>query len=259
MSPRPYESIIFDLDGTLRVSQPRFMDALYDTVLRLGFTVTRRDWRRAEPWVHYYWARSPELQADLEAEGEEQLWLNFIRRLLQASGCETSPADTQRVVDAFAEDYHPQSVLMPGAREMLEALRPTRIPLGILSNRREPFDEELQHLGIAEYFDFTLAAGEVGLWKPNPGIFHAALERAGGIAPERAVYIGDNYYADVQGARAAGMDVILVNDRGIFDIPGVPAVAHLEEIPVLLGVGRDGDIGASSGGRVVKKRGGGGE
>ena len=236
MKTLPYEAIIFDLDGTLRVSSPRFMDALFDTLKEMGYPIRREAWKHAEPWVHYYWARSPELQLDLETHGDGQLWLRFIHRLLQEGGLDASLEDAQAVIDAFSEAYHPTSVLMPGAKDTLNALREKDVTLGILSNRREPFQEELQHLGIADYFDFTLAAGEVGVWKPDPNVFFAALERAGNVSPERAVYVGDNYYADVKGAKAAGMDVILMNDRGIFEVDEVPTITELRQLLSLLNI-----------------------
>ncbi len=229
-----YQAIIFDLDGTLRVSRPRFMDALYDCARSLGLPVDRDAWHRAERWVHYYWARSPELQYDLDEHGDEALWLRFIHRLLHKAGHKATLEEAQQLVNTFAETYHPESVLTPGVHETLQVLRPRGVTLGILSNRRDPFVEELENLGIHGYFDFVLAAGEVGIWKPDPGIFHAALERAGNVPPERALYVGDNYYADVQGARAAGMDVVLVNDRGIFEDADCPTVKDLRELLTLI-------------------------
>lgn len=225
-----YDAIIFDLDGTLRISRPRFMDALLAVVRELGMPVDPSVWPEVERWVHYYWARSPELQYDLDTHGEERAWLHFMRRLLEKAGYPASEDDAARLQEAFREQYAPESVLPPGALETLQVLR-ARVPvLGVLSNRREPFQEELDNLGIADFFDFTLAAGEVGVWKPEPGVFHAALQRAGDIPPDRAVYVGDNYYADVKGARAAGMDVILVDLRGIFADADCPRVTRLSDI-----------------------------
>ncbi len=225
-----YKAIIFDLDGTLRVSRPRFMDALLDIIRGQGFTVNEARWKEVERWVHYYWARSPELQYDMEQHGDGYPWPLFMQRLLTKAGCKASPEDVRRLVEVFGEVYQPESVLMPGARETLEQLRARDWVIGILSNRRDPYHEELDALGIAEFFDFVLAAGEVGIWKPEPGVFHVALERAGNIPPQASVYIGDNYYADVMGARAAGMDVILVDSRGIFEDADCPRVRALPEI-----------------------------
>lgn len=230
LSNSRYKAIIFDLDGTLRVSRPRFMDALLRVARAQGFPVQAERWKETERWVHYYWARSPELQYDLEEHGDEQLWLHFMRRLLERAGVQATVEDVQRLLDAFGEVYKPESILTPGARETLERLREGDWIIGLLSNRREPYHDELERLGIAHFFDFAMAAGEVGIWKPEPGVFLAALERAGNVPPEAGLYIGDNYYADVKGARAAGMHVILVDSRGIFEDADCPRVHELPEI-----------------------------
>ena len=65
------------------------------------------------------------------------------------------------------------------------------------------------------YFEFALAAGDVGVWKPDPEIFRFALHRLG-TQPNETLYVGDNYYADVVGARRAGLRPILVDTDGTF-------------------------------------------
>ena len=127
-------------------------------------------------------------------------------------------ADNMEVVqfgDRMKIRFQPVSVLKPGTMEVLTTLQAHHIPLAVLSNREKPFVEELEELGISTFFDFALAAGEIGVWKPQSGIFQAALDRAG-VTQEQAVYIGDNYYADIIGARNAGLDAILVDWRRVF-------------------------------------------
>jgi putative hydrolase of the HAD superfamily len=67
----------------------------------------------------------------------------------------------------------------------------------------------------ALYFDWLVAAGEVGVSKPDPAIFHLALERAGAPA-DQAVYVGDNYWADVVGAQRAGLRPVLLDPHRLF-------------------------------------------
>ena len=230
-----YQTIIFDLDGTLRESNPHFMDALYQTLLDMGLEVDPFTWRLTERWVHAYWAQSPELIEDARIYGRDQVWNRFLTRLMSEVG---HPHADEAEVVAFGEHmrevYQPVSELTPGALEVLTALREHDLTLGVLSNRSTPFDDELETLGIADFFDFTLAAGEVGIWKPRPEIFHAALERAG-ARPEEAVYIGDNYYADILGAAKADLDAILVDRRRVFTDVTAPRVECLTEIlPLIL-------------------------
>jgi len=54
----------------------------------------------------------------------------------------------------------------------------------------------------------------VGIEKPDPQIFALALARMG-IAPDDALYVGDLYEVDVVGARAAGLDVVLLDPHDV--------------------------------------------
>jgi putative hydrolase of the HAD superfamily len=78
-------------------------------------------------------------------------------------------------------------------------------------------------------FEFVIDSHEVGVSKPDPGIFLAALERMG-LEPGDAWYIGDSVFHDVNGARAAGLArAILVDpyELGPRDVIRVGSVTEL--------------------------------
>lgn len=227
--------VIFDLDGTLRESRPHFMDALYGCLQDMFIEVDSFKWRMAERWVHSYWAQSPELLSDVQKYGYEQVWNRFLFRLMTLVG--HPPTNDVAIVefgDRMKTRFQPVSTLTPGALDVLTTLQAHHISLAILSNRGKPFADELNELGISRFFDFALSAGEVGIWKPQPGIFQAALNRAG-VTQEQAVYVGDNYYADIIGARNVGMDAILVDWRRVFtDVLGPRVETIVDILPYLL-------------------------
>jgi putative hydrolase of the HAD superfamily len=105
-------------------------------------------------------------------------------------------------------EQHLWSTVVPGTREALARLRAARIRLGVVSNSDGRVEAALQAAGLREFFDVVVDSAIVGVEKPDPAIFHAALE-ALGIAARDALYVGDLYEVDVQGARAAGMDAVL--------------------------------------------------
>jgi HAD superfamily hydrolase (TIGR01549 family) len=113
------------------------------------------------------------------------------------------------------EDYSPLDTLDTEADELLGNLQRDGFRLGVISNRSKPFEEQLESLGIRSYFEISLAAGTVDTWKPDPKIFHHAL-REMNIKPEQAVYVGDNYFADVVGAQNAGIEPVLIDPDGLF-------------------------------------------
>ena len=86
---------------------------------------------------------------------------------------------------------------------------------------------------LAGYFDFTLAAGEINAWKPEPEIFRHALNRCA-LKPEQAVYVGDNYYADIIGAQGAGLLPVLIDPDDLFPEATCAVIRTIGELPALL-------------------------
>ena len=76
-------------------------------------------------------------------------------------------------------------------------------------------------------------SGKVGVEKPNPRIFHMALERAG-VASSEAVHVGDVYEVDVLGARAAQIEPILLVLNGSPAPADVRVIRNFEELPAQL-------------------------
>jgi putative hydrolase of the HAD superfamily len=91
----------------------------------------------------------------------------------------------------------------------LERLRSAGLRLGVVSNSDGRVEEALEAAGLREFFDVVVDSALVGVEKPDPRIFHAALD-ALGVAPEEALYVGDLYEVDVVGARAAGIEAVLL-------------------------------------------------
>jgi putative hydrolase of the HAD superfamily len=88
-------------------------------------------------------------------------------------------------------------------------------------------------MGLFEFFDFTLVAGEVNAWKPDPRIFQEALQRTGS-RPDKTLYVGDNYFADVVGSRRAGLRPVLLDPERIFIEADCPVIGSIGDLPGLL-------------------------
>ncbi len=99
--------------------------------------------------------------------------------------------------------------LAPGTREALDRLRAGGLRLGVVSNSDGRVEEALIAAGLRDCFDVVLDSALLGVEKPDPAIFLAALG-ALGVAPSDALYVGDLYDVDVVGARAAGMEAVLL-------------------------------------------------
>ena len=101
--------------------------------------------------------------------------------------------------------------MLPDAERVVKYLA-SKYPLTIISNGfKEVQYYKFEHSGLAPYFTHTLISEEVGINKPQPGIFQIALER-NAITADEAVMIGDSYSSDIAGAKAAGIDQIWIHE-----------------------------------------------
>jgi putative hydrolase of the HAD superfamily len=92
-----------------------------------------------------------------------------------------------------------------GALAMLDTLS-RQFPLIALTNG----NAHIERAGIDRYFKGAFSAADVGSSKPNPEMFHAALNELD-LAPEEAIHVGDNLVDDIRGANSVGMHSIWVN------------------------------------------------
>jgi HAD superfamily hydrolase (TIGR01662 family) len=233
------KAIFFDLDGTLRHSVPSGGEVFTDYVIGLGLPVDEEARLRALRWEHLYWANSTDLRDDLLAHSAdtENFWIEYSRRRLLALAA--SPAWAREfapnVSRHMGEFYRPESIVPEDVRRTLPQLKEAGYILAVISNRDNPFQELLHEHGIGEFFDFSMAAGEVKVWKPDPGLFEHALRRVQ-LSPAEAIYVGDNYYADVVGSRRAGLRPVLYDPLGIFPDPDCPTIKSFDELNSIIKV-----------------------
>lgn len=233
ISSNGIKAIFFDLDGTLRHNVPSGGDVFTDYVITLGLDMDEQARLRAMRWEHLYWASSMDLRDDLLAHSEdtEKFWIQYSQRRLIALGAspEWAVEFAPQVSKHMGEFYKPENVVPEDVRRTLPQLRQVGYLLGVISNRDHPFQDLLNEIGIGEFFEFSLAAGEVNTFKPEPGVFLHALERMSLSAGE-VVYVGDNYYADVVGARRAGLQPVLYDPRGVFPDPDCATIKSFDEL-----------------------------
>jgi len=111
----------------------------------------------------------------------------------------------------------------PEVREVLDELKP-RYRLGAVSDAQSAWAvPELRTVGLADYFYPIVVSGDLGYRKPDPRIFALALRRMH-VAPEEAIFVGNDMYRDVYGARQAGMrTVFFATNQGQQRMDGVEA------------------------------------
>ena len=115
----------------------------------------------------------------------------------------------------------------PEVPAALGRLRAGGARLAVVSNWDVSLHDVLERTGLRALVDAVVISAELGAAKPDPAIFRAALERLGATAAE-AMHVGDSVETDVAGARAAGLEAVLVARNGAQSPDGVRVVSSLD-------------------------------
>ena len=222
--------ITFDLDDTLWDVRPVLHSA----------ELTLREWlARHTPDLNDFSveALGAIRRTLLDAQPELRHRISELRRRILCHALEEAgyPRDeacelAEQAFQVFLEARHAVQ-LFPEVHPTLELLA-NHYRLGVLTNG----NADVRRLGLADYFDFTLCAEELGVGKPDPRPFCEALKRAG-VAAEHAVHIGDHPSDDIGGAQRAGMRAIWFNPTGgPWQDDGHPdaIIGNLAELPAVL-------------------------
>jgi putative hydrolase of the HAD superfamily len=98
--------------------------------------------------------------------------------------------------------------LFPRVLEVLNQLREHYL-LAVVSDAQSAYAlPELRAVGLHEYFDPVIISGDYGYRKPDARLFQKALDRLQ-VLPSQAIFIGNDCYRDILGARQLGIKTIL--------------------------------------------------
>ncbi len=133
-----------------------------------------------------------------------------------------------------------QAHAFASAQSTLDYVKSQGYKVGLLSNTMftgAAHQDDLRRFGLFDYFDTMLFSADAGKWKPTAAPFlHVA--QALGVAPETAVYVGDDPGSDVVGGQRAGMRTIHVQSSQRFAQPeGIEPdaqVMNLAEVTAVL-------------------------
>jgi HAD superfamily hydrolase (TIGR01549 family) len=165
---------------------------------------------------------------------------NMVRALYGRAAPEAEIAEIIRVrLETFVEATEATVEVMG----LLERLHDRR-RLGVLSNYPDgdAIRRSLGKTGLARHLDAVVVSGDIGFAKPHPLPFTTILRELD-LPPEHVLFVGDNWLADIQGAKRAGMPVVHtlqwkpyeVFDRSPADFEPDAVIRRLEEIEALLG------------------------
>ena len=108
--------------------------------------------------------------------------------------------------------------------------------MGIVSNipSEARSRQELERIGLIQFFPVLVASGAVGVSKPQKEIFQLAAKRVNEV-PNEILFVGDDLERDYYGAMHAGMRAVLIDRRGAMKAnTNVCRLSSLEELPPIL-------------------------
>lgn len=142
---------------------------------------------------------------------------------------------SQTFENNFLDEILNYNDLVEGAFDLLEYLAEKKYTLHILSNGfKEVTYRKCELSGIKNYFETITSADEINIRKPHPEVYDYALKKAG-AAKEESMMIGDDWIADIEGAKSFGLQVIffdVFNDN--YEADEVAVIKKLAEIKNLL-------------------------
>jgi len=196
------KSVCFDLDGTLYDFQEVMRHSLRITLAELTRRIPQCGERLSvDEMIQIRDRTAQELKGRIT--NLEEVRLVSFKRTLDYCGIDDELAE--ELNQLYLKHRFEDVVLFDDVLPTLERLK-GRYVLGALSNG----NSYPQKLGLESYFQFIILAQEVGMGKPDPGIFHLAVEKAGCL-PNELLYVGDSQEEDILGAKRAGIRVAWFN------------------------------------------------
>ncbi len=195
--------VFFDLWGTLLIhgdisaAWSDWLSEFYVCLKKHGLSIPKETF--AESCDHFFSKDEPPKRED---------GLTIFERRIQALCSELDVSmevvEIKHTATTILNAWQKHAFLDSDCHLVLEALQPHKT-LGLISNFDHPpyVHALVSELGLEEFFAAVVVSGDIGIKKPDPRIFHLALQRTG-LQPEEVVYVGDTE-EDVVGARAAGI------------------------------------------------------
>jgi putative hydrolase of the HAD superfamily len=218
--------ILFDIDETL-------MD--HNAAFRAGTAALHRAGGTLGDEAEFLarWSAAHERNFDRFLAGELTHEEQRRRRVRDTFGEALTDAEAERLFAIYITAYEAAWSLHEDALRCLDAL--AAHPLGVVSNgHSEQQRAKLARLGIADRFRHVTISQDCGVAKPDARIFARACAECG-VAPNEAVYVGDRYEVDAEGARRAGLiGIWLDRERTASLRHAGPVIRSLEELPALI-------------------------
>lgn len=233
----PIRCLIYDVGGTLLYPAPPVEELCAFAEAAGGFRLPPDRLGAALPEIRHFFAQHDRPLASLWASPDrlDAAWQSYYATALRDAGVD-APWEHLLAVGAQINAWysHPDRWgVYPEVRDTLAAARRRGYQQGVVSDWGPDLLPLLHALDLTPALDFVVASAVAGFAKPSPEIFAHALARAR-LPAEACLYVGDTYFHDVLGARAAGLHPVLIDREGAAPRLDCPVVGSLDGIFAVL-------------------------
>jgi len=171
-----------------------------------------------------------------KAYGKKEITKDFLRDERFRKTLENWNVNDEKLVKHFNDGYveisPKQTDLFPNTLETLHELKQSNYEMHIITNGfKEVQYIKLENCKLRPFFDIIVCSEEVGVNKPDPKIFHYAMNKAGAKA-ENSFMIGDDYEVDILGAERVGMKTVHFNPQiEEKQIKHINQITNLSQLP----------------------------
>ena len=225
-----YKAVFFDVGGTLLRVEPSVGEVYAIHARRFGFMGSADE---LDSQFRKEWTKSGGIESLGKTSGkqaERKFWRDLVFQVFEPfGGLNDFEHYFEIVYEAFSRKDHWHVFDDVVSSGIFEKLKKSGVTLGVVSNWDSRLHTILKSTNLAGYFDFILASAEVGSAKPDKTIFVEALRRSG-VNSKEVCHIGDEPYADIQGANNAGIDAILIDRKKKYKKNDLTAVSSFLEL-----------------------------
>lgn len=223
----PYKWLLFDVDNTLLDFDQTEALALESNFARHSLPFPAAARQRYHEINQSYWQRLERKEVTPEV-----LRTGRFQDLFDELGVQF---DAELFASSYLAQLGQQAPLVDGVMELLGGLN-GRFQLGIITNGLADVQHpRLEKSGLKPYFSPIIISQEIGVSKPNPGIFDAAFAQMNQPAKNDVLIIGDSLSSDMLGGINYGIDTCWFNPNGTTtDLPITHEIKTLSQLNQIL-------------------------
>lgn len=215
MNQEMIKTIFFDLYGTLAGFKPSRFEVQSEACSKFGISVTQEGIVQGYALADTYMAiENAKRHLRLRTVKQREHFFSKYEQLI-IGGCGVK-ISLERALKLWQKIREIPYTLAPFSDVIptLECLKTRGLTLGMITNMDTSNTYGSICLAFKDLLDLTITSVEVGVSKPDPAIFFAALYQAKS-EPHEAIHIGDQISSDIEGASGAGITPILIDRDGI--------------------------------------------